>query len=158
MIKWPAGKEKLALKKFCRTHRQSILRGQLVSIDPASISAGWALFDFTELCQSGTIAASAKLPAHQRLESLYYQLQETIKPFCEPQIVAIEKIRGRTSPPQLWWSVGVLQIALVPQAVIEVPISFWKKLAELDPDYRKSDEQDAIKIGQAIIEFTKELK
>ena len=58
--------------------------------------------------------------------------------------------------PSLVWSVGMTIVATRPDHFIECPIRIWK--AFCDDNYVKSDEQDAIKMGEAIIWLAKDLK
>lgn len=155
-IKWPvgSGKDLKKLREFCTTYNAELLGGHLLAIDPASKSLGWASFMCGKLKDSGTICVAGS--AHRRLRALYDELQDQ---FHEaPCVLAIEKIRGRGSSHVLVWSVGVIQTAIRTSLVYEVPINFWKVLAKLDPDYSKTDENDAIKIGQVLVTMAKELR
>lgn len=158
MIKWPTGKRKdyKKLLDFCQNFESAILDDHLVAIDPGSKNLGWASFQRGKLESSGVVCADPKSPAHVRLRSMYDQLTYLFTPF--PKLVAMEKIRGIGSSHVLVWSVGVLQTAIRSSIVVEVPINFWKVLALLDPEYKKSDEADAIKIGQVLVTFAQEIR
>jgi hypothetical protein len=155
-IKWPqgSGKDLRKIREFCKTYNTELLNGHLLAIDPASRNMGWASFMSGELRDSGTVRVAGV--AHRRLRDLYDELQSQ---FSEvPSVLAIEKIRGHGSSHILVWSVGVIQTALRAPLVYEVPISFWKVLAKADPNYCKSDEKDAEKIGQVLIAIAKEVR
>lgn len=156
MIKWPqgTGKDLKKLQDFCTTHNAEILRDHVLAIDPSSKSVGWASFMSGVLKDSGTIRVAGV--AHSRLREIYDELWER---FAEvPSVLAIEKIRGRGSSHILVWSVGVIQTAIRSQLVVEIPINFWKVLAKEDETYKKTDENDAIKIGNVLIEIAKECR
>lgn len=154
-IKWPvgSGKELKKLRDFCTTYNSEILTEQLLAVDPSSKSLGWAVFMNGGLKDYGTICVAGN--PHCRLRELYDSLEERFG--GKPSVLVIEKIRGRGSSHILVWSVGVIQAAVRSALVFEVPISFWKVLAEADPLYIKTDENDAIKMGKVLIEMAKEV-
>lgn len=151
---WPvgSGKDLKKLRDFCARYRSEILQDHLLAIDPSSKSVGWASFMNGDLKQSGTLSVAGV--AHRRLRDLYDELVES---FAEPpSVLAIEKIRGRGSSHILVWSVGVIQTAVRSPLVVEIPINFWKAIAKVDPEYSKTDENDAVKIGEVLVLMARE--
>lgn len=157
MINWPIGKSKDfdKIKDFCTEYQSVILDDHLLAVDPGSKALGWASFRGGVLEDSGVIKAKEGQIAHRRLRTMYDELYYSFQ--TPPKILAIEKIRGRGSSHVLVWSVGIVQTAVRSSLVYEVPINFWKVLAKLDSDYTKSDEADAIKIGEVMIKFTEDV-
>jgi hypothetical protein len=156
MIKWPVGtgKDLKKLRDFCTSYNSEILGDHLLAIDPSSKSVGWASFMSGVLRESGTLCVAGS--PHRRLRAIY---DELVAKFSEaPSVLAIEKIRGRGSSHILVWSVGVIQTAVRTSLVYEVPINFWKVLAKEDPEYSKTDQNDAVKIGQVLIAMAKECR
>lgn len=132
-----------------------ILGGNFLAIDPASKSAGYALFSKGELVESGSIEAPEG-PIAVRLD---YMRGELAKLIGRKSIgaVAVEKVRSHTGHVFLTWSAGTLVSATKSPKVIEITTTMWKK--NIDPKkYLKSDEQDAIEIGRFVVTIAKELK
>jgi len=148
-VTWPVGKEKARIGKACRQHHELILGGSVLAIDPASRSMGWAIFRKGELEDSGTYTVAGKL-AEVRLQKLRELLWG-----WEVNVLAVEKIRGPAHN-ALYWSVGVTAVSVDYDAMVEVPISFWKVLAKQDPQYEKTDENDAVKIGETVVRLARE--
>lgn len=129
-----------------RMHADAILTGRLLAIDPASggtSSPGFAYFHRAELLHSGTIPLR-KDRIQYRLQELFMVLQT-----YEADVLVIERIRGAHAHEYLHWSVGVSVAALHPRLLFEMPVSTWKKHA--GKTHEKSDENDAVAIGQTLI-------
>lgn len=141
------------LKKFqvsLRPHKKQILNGTILAIDPGSISLGWAWFIKGEFIMSGEYKAPSTHSAHKRLMKIMDQLQV----WTGADVLAIEKMfRFNAS---LIWSVGSTITTIRPDVFIEVPIRCWQQ--SLPDDYVKSDEQDAVLIGQCVIDLARKLK
>lgn len=147
-VTWPVGREIKKVSKFCEKYSSEILGGTLLAIDPSSKSLGWAIFKQGELCDSGTYSVSGA--AHLRLQKLSELLDRKV------DVLAIEQVRGRPHY-MLYWSVGMTIAAVKTELMIEVPISFWKVLAKLDENYTKTDENDAIKMGEVIVTISRQV-
>lgn len=153
LIKWPA--KYRSFYKTVNTHSKIITTGTLVAIDPASGSGsfpGYAIFKKGKLVSSGTIKINSKLPLNLRLHALYDQLAMLE---VNPDVLVIEEIRGRMAHAYLSFAVGMTITAVRSHICIEIPINVWK--AYVGRDHIKTDEADAIAMGEAIIELTKRL-
>lgn len=131
-------------------HREIILSGVFLAVDPASKSLGFALYRQGVLDESGTIIADGKAPVGNRLASLSEQLGE----LATPDVMAVEKVRTGTGHVFLVWSAGTAVAATNAPVTIELPVSMWKKF--VGKEHEKSDENDAIAIGDTIIHICKE--
>ena len=148
-VTWPSGSGTQALRVFVESHLDEIRNGVLLSVDPGSRSAGWALWKKMELVESGEIQSNRDIQG--RLCDLFSEMSEIAK---DINILAIEKIRGRNSHAYLFWAVGVSIAASAPVHLVEVPSIHWKRLCE--KGYLKNDRNDAQKIGQVIMELARE--
>lgn len=141
------------MKKFqasLRPHKRAILEGTLLSIDPGSISLGWAWFMRGEMVISGEYKAPRTMPPHKRLTMIMDQLAQ----WTNPDVMAIEKMFRYNA--SLVWACGGAIITARPDSLIETPIRVWKALA--DDSYEKNDQADAELIGKAVIHFARGLK
>ena len=127
-------------------HKETILDGTFISIDPASKEMGYALFTGGELIENGT--AEGKGAIGPRL----YQILNNL-PDATVALVIVEKVRFGTGHVYLTWSTSV-PIAKYGTAVCEVSTRAWKK--NVDDTYEKSDERDALEIGKFAITLCKE--
>jgi hypothetical protein len=150
-IKWIKGKDINKVRKFCKKHHELVLKGKLLSFDPASRSAGIAYYDCGILIEKGTIELDDK-PIAQRLNQLYKEVSDFA--IGKPDVVAIETLRGNMSHQYLMWAAGVMVGATITEHVVEIPQNLWKCCAP--SDYVKSDEDDAEWVGRALIEIAKE--
>ena len=149
-----------------KEHHDKITTGRVLAIDPSSGGSsdpGFAYYYAGTLAESGTIQCDGRLPVERRLrhiaESLAGKYQDRV------DILVVEKIRGRKAPAQLQWSIGSIITAVAGRGdptytippLIELPITTWKRYAKQCTGYEKGDEADAIMIGFALIEETKEI-
>lgn len=134
-----------------------VLAEQVLAVDPAtgaSSDPGYAWFVGGVLRRSGVIPTTPGQPTPVRLVEIYNWLATE---FPEIDVLVVERLRGSMVPAQLHWATGVIIAAVDPsEAVLEMPIQTWKRYAKLDPNYTKTDEQDAIAIGQALFALIKE--
>jgi hypothetical protein len=143
------------MKKFqasLRPHKRAILEGTLLSIDPGSISLGWAWFMKGEMVISGEYKSPRTVPPHKRLPMIMDQLAQ----WTNPDIMAIELLFKLNH--SLLWAAGAAISTARPDSLISVGVRLWKATAEKDPNYFKSDEWDAIMIGRTVIETARGLK
>jgi hypothetical protein len=154
-------KKQSIIDKHCAQHASVITQGTMFSIDPSigsqSSQPGYAVWKAGELEDSGIIrlGSSAGATVPQRLFHLRMTLE---KQFNKPDIVIVERIvsnpRARnynnTTAVKMNQAIGVVMSQWdVP--VIEVSPSSWKAVAKSLDWYEKSDEHDAIVIGQCCI-------
>lgn len=132
----------------------------VLAIDPSSGSynkagqqsyPGYALFDRGELVESGVIDLDGKnVDIQFRLREIYDCCAEQ---FEAPDVLVIERIRGRKAHEYLKWSISVFITAIRAPILIEMPVTTWRSYA--GPNHDKSDENDAIAIGQAAVAIAK---
>lgn len=152
----PKGKDTDYLLLQVQEHRDRILNGTMLVIDPASISMGFALYRGGKLVKSGKISTSNRkhkrtIPAEIRLKALMKKMD-----FRKTDLLAIERIRGKMAPYALYWSVGAVITNHKYDDLIEVPIFSWKEFVA--HDYFKDDEQDALTMGTTLIEIAERLE
>lgn len=152
-VKWPKGKTIDAVRRDVALHRETILKGTLLAVDPGSKFAGYAVYKAGVLVESGVIRMGIKENIQQRLQKLYEELHVLV---AAPDIFATEKIRGSMSHEFLKWAVGVSVAAVRAPVLIEVPIAVWQAIK--DEGYEKTDERDAQLIGKSLIWLAKELE
>jgi hypothetical protein len=124
-----------------------IMNGTLLVVDPSSKSVGYAYYEKGALVSAGEVKTKATDDAHVRLVSITKQL---VNKFSDPDVLAIEEIRGRMAHNVLMWSVGAIITALRPTELVEIPISMWHALRE--SDYIKTDAKDAALMAEAIFQ------
>jgi hypothetical protein len=148
-VRWPNGCAPFYLK--VRQNAERIRTGTVLAIDPSSGGSslpGFAVFRAGELLTSGEISFPKKQDVYTRIQRLY----DEIRKLAEPDVLAIEEIRGANFSHQyLRWSVGVSIAAGRAPVTVEVPIVAWKAVAKADEQYFKGNAQDSEKIGEAII-------
>lgn len=136
-----------------------ILEGTVLAIDPSSGSMkgkqqsypGYAIFKEGALSESGIITMNGKLSIDKRLTALYDQLRlEWPNP---PDVLIIEKIRGREAHDYLKWAVGTTIAAIRAKNLIEMPVTTWRSIA--GKEHKKSDQNDAEAIGRAAVELAR---
>lgn len=135
-----------------RKHSEAVLGGRVVCIDPATGSTsqpGYAVLEHGELVRSGVLKIDRRLGIARRLKALADQLLD--EGLALPELLVVERLRGRMVHPHLHWAVGVIVATLDPEAIIELPIPLWKAVARADTTYAKSDEADACAFGQTVI-------
>lgn len=133
--------------------RDKILNGYLLSVDPASVSLGYAVYHKGVLVKSGNLMAPSKAAIGDRLRRLTVQLAEETEEF-DISVLAVEFLRTGVGHHFLVWSVGAVVSAVPCDHVVEVHTQSWRKLTT--SSYVKSDENDAIAIGKFAVEIAKE--
>ncbi len=159
-VRWPQGLAPFYAK--VRANRHKILTGTVLAIDPSSGGSslpGFAVFRAGELLTSGEIEFPKKQDVYTRIQRLY----DEIRKLADPDVLAIEEIRGATfSHMYLRWAVGVSIAAGKAPVSVELPITVWKQLAKVMPGYIKGNAMDAECIGHSLIllarKFTEELE
>ncbi len=149
-MKWTNGIKNAKDVKDIAKHSDLILSGVVLSIDPASNSLGWAIYENGSLTKKGTIKAK-KGAVNTRLCEIAVEL-EKIAPGVD--LLAVEKIRGSRAHDYLKWAIGMVITTVKAKEFVEVPIQFWKKLVE--DGYVKTDENDAELIGKVVITIAKD--
>lgn len=122
-----------------------------IAVDPASTSLGFAVYKDGICIQSGVLKAAASRKNYERLLRMYDKLLD----HNGQDLLVVEQIRGNAHK-VLHWAVGTTITAIRPSYLIECPYEVWRCLM---PDgYEKSDEGDAILMGQAVLETYNLLK
>jgi len=115
--------------------------GTVLSIDPASKSLGYAIFEGGIQVEAGTLKTSEKQPVGRRLFDLLDQLEDVIRDYRPIDIMLIELVRSSTGHIFLTWAAGMAVAASDAPVVIEIPEKMWKKT--IDDQWFKCDVQDA---------------
>ena len=151
MITWPKGPTNERFYRTIKKHAKVVLNGTVLAIDPSSGSdesmPGFAVFKQGELVMSGTI----KLPhieLHGRLYALYDKIQALLG--SPPDLLVVEDIAGQIHK-YLHYAVGVSIAAARSPLSLRIGLPVWKAVAKADPKYVKSDVNDAIKMGEAVV-------
>lgn len=133
--------------------RDKILNGHMVAIDPGSNSMGYALFVSGRLHYAGSIAGKGSIG--NRLKSMMNQLDGCLKELgAHHMVTVVELVRSQTGHHYLTWAAGAAVAALGSEHTLEVSTNLWKKL--IGPKYKKTDENDAIAIGELVLAIAKE--
>jgi len=158
-IKFPKGKYFDNLSRYLKSKAGQFGIKNFIAIDPATggkgSKAGYAVFIAGKLVTSGTLQCHERDPIHIRLNSMSEHLSDICHRYgtC---LLAIELLRGgRTTPTQLIWSVGSIISSVSYVDHVEVAVNIWKAYA--GKDHVKSDESDAVVIGQSIIRLYEEV-
>lgn len=141
--------------KLTPEERKAILTGTVLAIDPSSGAwsqknkeqshPGWARFHAGVLVASGVVPMDGKKQnIFQRLRMLYDALGTE-----RPDVLVVEQIRGTMAHQFLKWSVGVIIAAVRATHTVEMPIATWRAYA--GKGHKKSDENDAIVMGQTLV-------
>lgn len=151
--------------KAAAEFRDLILHGTLLAIDPSSGSydrstktqsnVGYAIFKAGALDDSGIVAldGKGKKPVFDRLRDLHDSMRTQ---FDVPDIMVIEEIAGPNAHNSLRWSIPAIALAVRAPVVVEMNVRTWQSMTP--KGYQKTDENDAIAIGQALIKLAKESK
>lgn len=148
------------LYKEVREHKDLLLRGRILVIDPScgseSSQPGWAIYYNSELGESGTLAIDPGEPLWWRLQKLFQLLRDLMEE-CQPDVLVYEEISSRafggraaSGHASLLKAVGVtLASVFGVETCIGIRPRTWKGMAR--PAYRKSDENDAIEMGYIVL-------
>jgi hypothetical protein len=155
----------LAVQK--RGAAESILRGHMLVIDPASGGGesvpGYAVFSAGELIESGTIdVGGPQADLHDRLFELGITLRDSLP--NKVDVLVIEDVPLKRFGPDrsgslkgqvnLHRSVGAVMGAVKCRFFIPVHPATWHSHA--GPDHVKSDENDAIAMGRCALSMASE--
>jgi hypothetical protein len=140
---------KKTLHEIVQEHKDTILKGTLLAIDPSCGSShsdpAFAFFKEGKLVESGAIILDCKADIYTKLREQFSWLED--KYGVDVDILALEKIRkGHT---HLRWACVIPMIACFSSTIIEVHPMVWHRF--VPKDYVKSDEKDAIVIGLTLI-------
>jgi len=136
------------LLKQIKLHKNTILTGSVLAIDPASRSLGYAIAEAGEVVEYGSLVAE-DAPINIRLQSIVNVLQEE-----EYDILVIELIRGSMAHVYLHWAVGAIVSAVQAPILLELPIHAWK--AWVGKEYIKGDDTDANAIAETLLALARE--
>ncbi len=136
--------------------KDSILSGWVLSLDPGSKSAGYALFYKGMLIASDEISGGFGNIA-DRLDRLRIEIEQVLaehgRKFVD--VVAVEKVRSSTGHIYLTWAAGVMVSASKADKLFEITTTMWKKNVDKS-SYLKSDQRDAEEIGRLVITLAQE--
>ncbi len=143
--------------KHVKFNSSAILNGKFIAIDPScgsySSMPGYAIYESGVLVDSGIIEVNTSWPLYKRLREISMTLMWE---FDSYDLLIIEQIKahfGRGSD-SLHKGIGAILSAVDCKDVIYMPVRTWKRF--LPVGYYKTDEYDAIAIGNAAIELAKE--
>lgn len=139
----------LKIAKKILTHKEEILRGPIIAVDPGSNYMGWALFEGGELKKAG-VAKGGKNPVCKRFFNIFDELPD----YSNISVLVVEFVRTNTGHEFLTFSNGISMAKYGSPIFIEVTNTMWKK--NVPKEYEKSDVNDAIAIGQVVIDLCKE--
>ena len=135
-------------------HRDHILKGTMLCVDPSSGSAGsmpgYAVYVNSCLVESGTLKVNHKMEIGTRLRQIV-ELLGALEDRLHPDLLVIERIRGNRAHNYLRWACGVIVAALTCPH-IELCISTWRAWID-KATYDKGDEADACQFGLAMIKL-----
>lgn len=151
-VKWPLGTHMHKFKEEVGNNIDAILEGEILAIDPASITLGYAVTKKGKVVDSGKIQLDNKAPINERMQDIVNTLQND----AEYDVLAVEMIRGKMAHVYLKWSVGAIVGGTKAPVCIEVPINAWKAVA--GKEHKKSDDADAVAMANTLIALAKELK
>ena len=145
-------------------YRKDLLSGEVLCVDPSSGSKssmpGYAVYRKGELVESGTIEVPLGDKIYDRLVYLVACIKREFN--TTPDVLVIEDIpigKGRlrmAALRSLNMSVGAIIGALEVDKVVALHPRFWKKHARVN--YSKSDEQDAIMMGEVCFKVISQLE
>jgi hypothetical protein len=153
---WPQGKALAGMKKQLSGNHELVLTGRMLAIDPASGGSsmpGWAIYEAGQFIAGGVIELRSRDPINKRLQLLMKRLQLD---FSDLDVLALEKIRGRSSHDYLKWSVGVTVASCPATVFVEVPTSMWRAIRP--ENYIKTDAADAALIGRIVVLIAEEME
>jgi len=155
-------RDKDVLMKRVRKHRDKILKGTMLALDPSCASSasdpGYAIYEKGKLIDKGIIEVQGKgsMDVYQRLQAIRRCMVEE---FTDPiDVIAIEdvsKLPYRRGSNNTTKSQGVMLAALDCQIVLEITPVVWQNVSK-DFDYEKDDDVDAEYIGRAIVKMATE--
>lgn len=147
------------MRKALRLNAKNILEGRMVVIDPGSTGMGYAVYVGGKMNNIGKLAPDEGTRVlHHRLQ----QLSEGVRRITEgADIVVFENIGApneRTvikSYLQLIKSIGAIHASTECKYTIEIKPRTWQLFC--DDAYRKDDDMDALYMGHAVVELTKQV-
>jgi len=151
-IAFPKGAQIAKVRHFIKNNYKSVTKGRWIVIDPGK-TAGYAIFDKGQLDESGVIKCKSSDDVKARAYAInqLFQSEEDAYDF-----MLIEMMRGPMSPYALMFKVGAYMASVNAKLCVEIPVNVWKPMR--DENYIKSDREDAILMGKALLELAKEMK
>jgi hypothetical protein len=140
-----------------------VLKGRVLSIDPSigstSSMPGWAVYDSGELIDSGIVTIEVSNDIPDRLQQLHFGIRKLMQTW-EPDILVYEDIPAQrhgggnaVAHASLLKATGAILSVPGPIGFIGLHPLTWKR--HVRPDYRKSDENDAIAMGYIAVDLSK---
>lgn len=143
---------------WIEAHADILLTGTVLAIDPASgrsSACGYAVAKRGKYVEHGTIEVDGSKPIQYCLRELYDTLVEE-----QPDVLIVERIRGRMAHEYLRWAVGVIQAAVCAPRSVEMPVPCWRRYVRetYGSDYEKSDSEDARMILEATLDLARKAR
>jgi hypothetical protein len=143
-----------------------ITEGIVLACDPSigsqSSMPGWAVYDAGEYVDAGVLNIDPTGTKWERLKEVYRQFRNLSRRFmvdaCVYEEVPVSAHGGRSqvSHASLLYAVGVTMAAVDARKFIGIPPVTWKRF--VSEYYVKSDMQDAIEMGQIVIDMATEIR
>lgn len=157
------GKALTNTEKAILKHADVILTGHILCVDPSSGShsslPGYAIYKQGELVESGVV----QVDLGERIHSRLFEINRTFREEFEvPDLLVLEWIPPMSfksglhtkAVASLHKGIGAI-MAAIPTPLLEVHPRTWQKFNTAS--YVKTDENDAIGIGFAVIQISKQL-
>lgn len=155
------------IESQCFRHRNIILGGTVLAIDPSSGSEesqpGYALFKDGILLEYGTVEIGTKRSSGGLANRLFMLRSYLMEEFPRPDLVCIERcpfLYANMAAARLQQVMGVVKSCWNVPA-IEVSPASWKKWTHALPEgitYEKRDDLDALTIGTCVVGIARLLR
>jgi len=122
-------------------HKDIILNGTVLAIDPASKDMGYCLAVNGEVVKNGVWQAVPSRGVSKRLAQIGDMGRKDMRSEMV-DLVLVEKVRTSTGNYMLVNSVGTAYDIANAKYAIEIPTYLWKKV--IDADYYKDDAMDSL--------------
>lgn len=150
-VKWPA--RTFAFYAQVKAAMKPILTKTVLAIDPSSGGSsqpGYAVFTKGELVACGELKIPSRKSIQERLGIVYDQVGSILSE--PPDVLALEDVsKGTMGHEYLKWSAGVTIAAARAPTMLVVPINIWRAVAKATPVYEKTNTNDAVLIGMALV-------
>ena len=124
-------KSHLKIAQQILKHKNSILYGTVLAIDPGSHSMGYTLQVGGQIIDTGSLPANKSDGIALRLDTVSDQLLDVLKEHRPVDVLLIELVRTSTGHHYLTWSAGNAVRDSVSPVVIEIPEKLWSKAKDV---------------------------
>ncbi len=139
------------IARIIKKHDNLILSGNLLAIDPASRTIGYAFYAKGLLTERGVLQANDRDSIQERLLDLAAKLIVLQTRLGKVDVLVVEEIRGKMAHAYLMWAVGCILTAVPALVMFEMPISLWK--SQTPDGYIKEDSADAQMFGDTVLKI-----